>query len=89
LKTRLQCIIAVVAIFFGAVVYSQTDGSQALDINPEDASAWYNLEIAYKKSDQRARVIEVCKTLKALNPSKAEIFFKLYVIGCFFHKDSY
>ena len=53
---------------------------RALRIDPEFAAAWYNLGNAYAMLGQRAKVLEVYKRLKTLDPVLAEDFFNAFVI---------
>ena len=52
---------------------------QALRINPEHADAWNNLAIAYYLSGNTHAALQAVKTLRPLDPAKAEKLFNLIV----------
>ncbi len=52
---------------------------QALRIDPEYAGAWNNLAVAYALSGNTAAALQAVKTLRTLDPAKAEELFNLIV----------
>jgi cytochrome c-type biogenesis protein CcmH/NrfG len=50
---------------------------QSLRINPEDANAWYLLGFCYVLSGNTSAALQATKTLRTLDPDKAETLFNL------------
>lgn len=53
---------------------------EAIRIEPEYADAWGSLGSLYARQGLRDKVLEVYSTLKKLDSSKAEIFFKTFIL---------
>ncbi|VVM07584.1 tetratricopeptide repeat protein, partial [Methylacidimicrobium tartarophylax] len=52
---------------------------QALKINPQDATAWYNLGLLYNLAGRENQVMEIYQKLKTLSPDLADKLFNLAI----------
>jgi tetratricopeptide (TPR) repeat protein len=50
---------------------------QALRIKPDNALTWYNLGIVYNEAGNNSAALDVVKTLRRLDPEKADTLFNL------------
>jgi tetratricopeptide (TPR) repeat protein len=53
---------------------------ETVRIQPENADAWYHLGVGYAILGERDKIRGIYKTLRKLNPTKAEQYFNTYIL---------